>query len=802
MTEPIYIVDGARTPFLKSRNRPGPFAASDLATAAGRALLVRQPFAPADLDEVILGCASPSADEVNIGRVVALRMGCGQKVPGLDGDAQLRVGHAGARFGDQQHPRGPLESGARRRRRCAVARAAARLRRDGAVAVRAGTRRRRCRSARQLLAKLKLGYLAPVIGIMKGLTDPMVGLLMGQTAENLAFRFGITRREMDEFSARSHRRVLAAQQSGHFDGEIVPLYDKRGQLYAADDGVRADSTVDNLAKLRPFFDRKYGNVTAGNSSQITDGAAWLVLASERAVSRYGLTPRGRIADSEWAGLDPAQMGLGPVHAATPILRRHGLGLNDVDAWEINEAFAAQVIACERAWNDAGYCKERTRARTRRSVSSTTRSSMSTAARSRSGHPVGASGARIVLHVLNVLERTGGRRGIATICIGGGQGGAMLIERPGHHRDCRCDTGLSPATPTASRDSFSTRPDASANTLSAEVLAELNEALVGTRPRSAQGPRHRLGQGQRLHRRRRRRRIPRTCATRPARSRSSSAAGTRSSGWRRCRYPTVALVRGFCLGGGLELALACRYRVVVDEPGTRLGLPEVMLGIVPGWGGIRRLPRLIGAPAAFDLLLTGRTIDARKAKRLGIADECVPARVMENAARGVLVAKRAPRSLPFPLSLTLNPLVRPFIAAQARKAVARRARREHYPAPYAILELWVKYDGDALAAPASDPASIPSLLEDADGRQPDPRVRPAGAPEVARQGRRFQGRARARRRRRHDGRRHRGVVRAARIDRHAAGPERGADRAGDGPCRRSCSRGGRRTRAARATRPTA
>ncbi len=113
------------------------------------------------------------------------------------------------------------------------------------------------------------------------------------------------------------------------------------------------------------------------------------------------------------------------------------------------------------------------------------------------------------------------------------------------------------------------------------------------------------------------------------------------------YPTVALVRGFCLGGGLELALACRYRVVVDEPGTRLGLPEVMLGIVPGWGGMKRLPRLAGAPAALDLMLTGRTIDARRAKRLGIADECVPARIMENTARGILKALPPPRRLPLP-----------------------------------------------------------------------------------------------------------------------------------------------------------
>ena len=177
-----------------------------------------------------------------------------------------------------------------------------------------------------------------------------------------------------------------------------------------------------------------------------------------------------------------------------------------------------------------------------------------------------------------------------------------------------------------------------------------------------------------------------------------------------KYPTLALIRGFCLGGGFELALACRYRVVVDEPGTRLGLPEVMLGIVPGWGGMKRLPRLAGAPAALDLMLTGRTIDARRAKQLGIADECVPPRIMENTVRGMLTALPPPRRLPFPLALTLAGPVRKFIAAQARKQVAKRARREHYPAPYAILELWVQHDGNALAAAPSDPASVPSLLK--------------------------------------------------------------------------------------------
>ncbi|MCC7041773.1 MAG: enoyl-CoA hydratase/isomerase family protein [Burkholderiales bacterium] len=175
------------------------------------------------------------------------------------------------------------------------------------------------------------------------------------------------------------------------------------------------------------------------------------------------------------------------------------------------------------------------------------------------------------------------------------------------------------------------------------------------------------------------------------------------------YPTLALIRGFCLGGGLELALACRYRVAVDDPSTRLGLPEVMLGILPGWGGVKRLPRLVGAPAALDLLLTGRTVDARRAKKLGLVDAAVPVRVMENTVRGMLRAAPAPRSLPLPLSLTLNPVARRFIASRAGKEVARRARREHYPAPYAILELFRKYDGNALAVPASDPASIPALL---------------------------------------------------------------------------------------------
>jgi len=423
--KPIYIVDGARTPFLKSRNKPGPFAASDLATHAGRALLTRQPFAPTDLDEVILGCASPSPDEVNIGRVTALRMGCGQHVPGWTVMRNCASGMQAldSAIANMQAGRSNLvlAGGVDALSRAPLLLSEAMVHwLSGFYAAKGPAQKAAA------VAKLKLSYLAPVIGIMKGLTDPNVGLLMGQTAENLAYRFGITRTRQDAFAARSHARVIEAQERG-FLGEIVPMFDDRGTLYKDDDGVRKDSTVENLAKLKPFFDRKYGTVTAGNSSQITDGAAWRVLASEEGVRRHGLTPIGRIVDSQWAGLDPAQMGLGPVHSSTPILRRHGYGLNDMDAWEINEAFAAQVLGCIEAWKSDEYCREQLGEPGALGELDVEKLNVDGGAIAL-GHPVGASGARIVLHLLEVLERRNGRIGMAAICIGGGQGGSMLVER--------------------------------------------------------------------------------------------------------------------------------------------------------------------------------------------------------------------------------------------------------------------------------------------------------------------------------------------------------------------------------------
>lgn len=425
--QPVYVVDGARTPFLKARNAPGPFSAGDLATAAGRALLARQSFAPEELDEVILGCASPSPDEVNIGRVAALRIGCGLKVPGwtvmrncASGMQALDSAMANIQSGRSQLV---LAGGVDALSRAPL------LYSEAMVLWFAGMATAKTAGQKAaMFARLKpSALLSPVIGLMKGLTDPVVGLLMGQTAENLAFRFGITREQMDAFSVRSHQRTAAGQDAGHYD-EVVPLVGRDGSVHAADDGLRRDSSMAGLAKLKPFFDRKYGTVTPGNSSQITDGGAWLILASEEAVKKHKLRPLGKILDAQWAGLDPAQMGLGPVHAATPILQRHGLGLNDLDAWEINEAFAAQVLGCIEAWKDAAYCKEQLGLDAPLGELDQDRLNVDGGAIAL-GHPVGASGARIVLHLLHVLRRGGktNARGIASICIGGGQGGAMLVE---------------------------------------------------------------------------------------------------------------------------------------------------------------------------------------------------------------------------------------------------------------------------------------------------------------------------------------------------------------------------------------
>jgi len=421
---PVYVVDGARTPFLKARKGPGPWAAADLAVQAGRSLLLRQPFDPADLDEVVLGCAAPAADEANIARVVALRLGCGPRVPAwtvmrncASGMQALDCGMSAIRLGRADLV---LAGGTDALSRAPV------LLSDGMVRWLARwTASRGLRGRLAALAAFRPRDLAPVIGLLKGLTDPVAGVSMGQTAEHLATRFGVDRAAMDAYSAQSHRRARAAQDAGRLDAELAPLVGPDGTLHLRDDGVRDDATPERLARLRPAFDLPWGRVTAGNSSQVTDGAALLLLASEAAVRRWNLQPLGCLVDSHWAALDPIDMGLGPVHAATPLLRRHGLALHDPDLWEINEAFAAQLLACLAAWRDPDYCRAELDGMPAGTLDPA-RLNVDGGAIAL-GHPVGASGARLVLHLLHALRQRGLRRGMAALCIGGGQGGAMLVE---------------------------------------------------------------------------------------------------------------------------------------------------------------------------------------------------------------------------------------------------------------------------------------------------------------------------------------------------------------------------------------
>lgn len=421
--KPVYVVDGARSPFLKARSGPGVFSAADLAVQTGRSLLLRQPFQPTDLDELIIGCAAPSPDEVNIGRVIALRLGCGDKVPAWTVMRNCASGMQAldSAIANIQSERSELvlAGGVD-----ALSRAPLLFSDDMVKWLAKWYASRGLGQKFRTLRQFRLRHLAPVIGLLKGLTDPVVGLSMGQTAENIATLFGITRQAMDTYSVHSHQRALTARTTGLFD-EIVPLIDTQGVLYAHDDGVREDSSQERLAKLKPVFDKPWGNITAGNSSQVSDGAALLLLASEEAVKKWNLRPLGRILDTQWAGLDPAYMGLGPVHAATPILQRHKLGLNDLDLWEINEAFAAQVLGCLSAWNDEAYCQAQLGTPAWGQLD-TARLNVDGGAIAL-GHPVGASGARIVLHLLHALRGRGLRRGMASICIGGGQGGAMLVE---------------------------------------------------------------------------------------------------------------------------------------------------------------------------------------------------------------------------------------------------------------------------------------------------------------------------------------------------------------------------------------
>ena len=422
----VYLVDGARTPFLKARGKRGHFSAIDLALGASNPLMLRQPFDATALDEVIYGCMMPSEDEANIARILALRIGGGDKLTAYTVQRNCASGMQAVDNAVRNISHGysdlVMAGGVD-----AMSRAPLLLNEQMSNWLSSFYGAKTFGSKAKVISQLRGHFFAPVIALMRGLTDPVVGLNMGQTAENLAYRFNISRDEMDGYSVQSHLRLTAAMEAGKLD-EIVPLYDKKGNVYTKDDGVRPDSSIEKLAKLKPFFDKPYGKVTPANSSQITDGASSLILASADAIEKHGLTPIAKLHAAQWAGLSPAEMGLGPAHAIAKTLDQYNLDQQDIDYWEINEAFAAQVQACILALNDTDYCKNELSLKTTIGEIPNERLNVDGGAISL-GHPVGTSGARIILHLAKVLQREKADKGIASLCIGGGQGGSMLVEAP-------------------------------------------------------------------------------------------------------------------------------------------------------------------------------------------------------------------------------------------------------------------------------------------------------------------------------------------------------------------------------------
>lgn len=427
MKERIAIVTGIRSPMAKAGTVLKDTGADELGTVVVRDVLNRSGVEPDRIDEVIIGNVAQPAHAANIARVIALKAGVPIHVPAYTVHRNCASG---------------MESIANAADKITAGRGSIYL--VGGVESMSNipllfnkrytefmTRLSRAKTFKQKAAALfsfRPGMLKPEIGLIQGLTDPVSGLIMGLTAENLAREFHITREEQDEFALRSHQLAVQAQNDGIFDDEIVPIprsprYD---QLVSEDIGPRKGQTIEQLAKLKPYFDRRAGTVTVGNSSQVTDGAAALLLMSEGEARRRGVEPLGFLREYAFASLEPERMGLGPVYATSKLFERSGATMRDIEYIEVNEAFAAQVIACERASDSDAFAK--TYLNRESKIGLMDRSIMNLHGGAIAlGHPVGMTGTRIVLHTLKELRRRNKQTGLATLCVGGGQGAAFLLE---------------------------------------------------------------------------------------------------------------------------------------------------------------------------------------------------------------------------------------------------------------------------------------------------------------------------------------------------------------------------------------
>jgi len=422
----LMIMDGIRTPFCRMGTDLAPLGAEELGRVAVSQLLLKTGIDPATVDEVIIGCVGQPADSANVGRVIALRAGLPDSVPAITVSRNCASGCEVLIQARQKMCAGDGEifivGGAESMSNYPL------IYNESATAKYMKLSRAKSWTDRlAAIASFRLSDFDPKIALKLGLSDLVCGLNMGQTAELIGREQGISREQQDAFALESHRKAIEARS--RLAEEITPVYagpDFR-KVATADNGPRDDTTLESLGKLKPIFERGSGTVTAGNASQVTDGAVALLVMSERRAEKLGGTPLGSLAGYAVAGCDPCRMGLGPVYAIHQAERRTGLKIADADLVELNEAFAAQALAVLAATKSKDFAvkqlgREEPLGEIPGDKLNVNGGSIAL------GHPVGASGSRLILTILKELSRRNKKRGLVTLCVGGGQGTAVWLER--------------------------------------------------------------------------------------------------------------------------------------------------------------------------------------------------------------------------------------------------------------------------------------------------------------------------------------------------------------------------------------
>ncbi|HWL10356.1 MAG TPA: thiolase family protein [Planctomicrobium sp.] len=420
--QPLVVLDGVRTPFIKAFTQFNSIQADELGIVALKGAFKQAGVSADAIDEVVFGNVSTPIHAANIARVIAMGSGVDQSKPAHTVSRNCASGmesiisawHAIHEGRAEVIAAGGVES---------MSNIPFLYSRDFQNWMLEWNKQKGIGQLTHL-AKFRPSMLKPVIALQVGLTDPTCGLNMGDTAEILAEEFNVSREEQDRFALESHHRAAAAWERCFLGGETVE-FKQHGIDVSRDNGVRPKQTMEALAKLKPAF-KKDGTVTAGNSSQLTDGGSALIVAAPEAAARLGVSPLGMINAYAVAGLDPARMGLGPVYAIHRLLEQTGMTLNDYDLFEINEAFAAQVLACLKAMESPEFCRDKLNRR--EALGSIPRDRLNVNGGAIAlGHPLGASGNRLVLTLLRALKERGLKRGLAAMCIGGGQGMAISVE---------------------------------------------------------------------------------------------------------------------------------------------------------------------------------------------------------------------------------------------------------------------------------------------------------------------------------------------------------------------------------------